>query len=109
MGRVGAYVLFGALTLAMSPPSLTTPDLLVNAACFAAFASILRLERRGSWGNACLLGASLGLGVLAKSFMLPFSVLVLGLLAIRLRARGARPLTIATVAWLMSRRRGSPL
>src|SRR5512138_3016577 len=69
-GRIGAYALFGALTLAMSPPSLTTPDLLVNAACFAAFASILRLERRGSAGDACLFGASLGLGVLAKSFML---------------------------------------
>ena len=100
-GRVAAYVLFGALTLAMSPPSLTTPDLLVNAACFAAFASILRLERRVSVGNACLLGASLGLGVLSKSFMLPFSVLVLCLLALRLRARGSRALAIATVAWLM--------
>lgn len=100
-GRVAAYVLFGALTLAMSPPSLTTPDLLVNAACFAAFASILRLERRASVGNACLLGASLGLGVFAKSFMLPFSVLVLLLLALRLRARGFRALAVATVAWLM--------
>ena len=100
-GRVAAYVLFGALTLAMSPPSLTTPDLLVNAACFATFASVLRLERRGSWGNACLLGASLGVGVLAKSFMLPFSMLVLGLLAFRLRARGSRALAIASGAWLM--------
>src|SRR4051812_49102206 len=100
-GRVAAYVLFGALTLAMSPPSLTTPDLLVNAACFAAFASILRLERRTTPANACLLGASLGLGVLAKSFMLPFSVLVLGLLALRYRLRGARVLAVATVVWLI--------
>jgi hypothetical protein len=100
-GRVAAYVLFGALTLAMSPPSLTTPDLLVNAACFAAFASILRLERRTTPPDACLLGASLGLGVLAKSFMLPFSVLVLGLLALRYRFRGARVLAFATVAWLI--------
>lgn len=100
-GRVGAYVLFAVLTLGMSPPSLTTPDLLVNAACFAAFASILRLERHASAGNAWLLGASLGLGVLAKSFMLPFSVLVLGLMAVRLRVRGARALAIATAAWLM--------
>lgn len=99
-GRVGAYALFGALTLAMSPPSLTTPDLLVNAACFAAFASILRLERRGSAGNACLLGACLGLGVLAKSFMLPFSVLTLGVVAIRLRTRGARTLAFAAGTWL---------
>ena len=100
-GRVAAYVLFGALTLAMSPPSLTTPDLLVNAACFATFASILRLERCDNAANACLLGASLGLGVLAKSFMLPLSVLVLGLLAVRLRARGARTLAIASGAWLV--------
>ena len=100
-GRVAAYVLFGALTLAMSPPSLTTPDLLVNAACFAAYASILRLERHPSVANACLLGVSLGLGVLAKSFMLPFSVLVLALVALRVRFRGARALAIATAAWLM--------
>lgn len=100
-GRVAAYVLFGALTLAMTPPSLTTPDLVVNAACFAAFASILRLERRRNAWSACLLGASLGLGVLAKSFMLPFSVLMLGLLAIRLHVRGARLLGVATGAWLI--------
>ena len=100
-GRVGAYALFGALTLSMSPPSLTTPDLLVNATCFAAFASILRLERRTSTGNACLLGVSLGLGVLAKSFMLPFSLLVLGLLAVRLRAGGMRTLAMAAGAWLL--------
>lgn len=100
-GRIGAYVLFGAVTLAMSPPSLTTPDLLVNASCFAAFASVLRLERRGGAGNACLLGAALGLGVLAKSFMLPFSVLVLGLVAVRLGARGLRTLAFAAGAWLI--------
>ena len=100
-GRIGAYALFGALTLAMSPPSLTTPDLLVNATCFAAFASILRFERQESRGNACMLGASLGLGVLAKSFMLPFSLLMLGLLVVRLRARGVRMLAFAAGAWLM--------
>ena len=99
-GHIGAYALFGALTLAMSPPSLTTPDLLVNAACFAAFASVLRLERRRSPGSACLLGASLGLGVLAKSFMFPFSVLMLGVVAIRLGTRGARTLAYAAGAWL---------
>ena len=99
-GRIGAYALFGALTLAMSPPSLTTPDLLVNAACFAAFASILRLERRVSVANAWLLGASLGFGALAKSFMLPFSILMLGVVAIRPRTRGARTLALATAAWL---------
>src|SRR3954466_905612 len=100
-GRVAAYVLFGAVTLAMSPPSLTTPDLLVNAACFAAFASILRLERCTTPPNALLLGASLGLGVLAKSFMLPFSLLMLGVLALRYRFRGAQVLAVATVAWLI--------
>ena len=99
-GRVGAYALFGALTLAMSPPSLTTPDLLVNTACFAAFASLLRVERRGSGADAAALGVSLGLGVLAKSFMVPFSVLVLGLVVIRLRARSSRAL-VAAGAWLM--------
>src|SRR4051812_25772005 len=101
LGRVAAYVLFGALTLAMSPPSLTTPDLLVNAACFAAFASILRLERCTTPPNALQLGASLGLGVLAKSFMLPFSLLMLGVLALRYRFRGAQVLAVATVAWLI--------
>ena len=100
-GRVAAYVHFGAITLAMSPPSLTTPDLLVNAACFAAFASILRLERQPGPRSACLLGVSLGLGVLAKSFMLPFSVVVLGLLALRMGFRGARSLGVATVVWLI--------
>ncbi|HKN68616.1 MAG TPA: hypothetical protein VJW73_20165, partial [Gemmatimonadaceae bacterium] len=100
-GRVGAYALFGALTLAMSPPSLTTPDLLVNTACFSAFASLLRVERRGSGADAALLGASLGAGVLAKSFMVPFSVLMLGLVAIRLGARGSRTLVIAAGAWLL--------
>lgn len=100
-GRVAAYVLFGALTLAMTPPSLTTPDLLVNAACFAVFASILRLEPDATPRNGFLLGASLGLGVLAKSFMLPYSVLVLGILTVRFRARGARALAIAAGAWLV--------
>ena len=99
--RIGAYALFGALTLAMSPPSLTTPDLLVNATCFAAFASVLRVERRGSAGSACLLGVSLGLGVLAKSFMFPFSLLMLGVVAVRLRTHGARTLVFAAGAWLM--------
>jgi len=100
-GRVAAYALFGAVTLAMSPPSLTTPDLLVNAACFAAFASLLRVERRGSAADAALLGASLGIGVLAKSFMVPFSLVVLVVLALRLGTRGSRKLVIATGAWLL--------
>src|SRR5689334_21149210 len=100
-GRAAAYTLFGALTLAMSPPSLTTPDLLVNAACFAAFASVLRLERNPTAANGSLLGLSLGLGVLAKSFMLPFSLVLLGLVALRLRPRGAQALVFAAGAWLV--------
>jgi hypothetical protein len=99
--RVAAYVLFGAMTLAMSPPSLTTPDLLVNAACFAAFASVLRLERTPTAKDGWLLGGSLGIGVLAKSFMLPLSLLVLVLVAMRVRSRGARALAVAAGVWLI--------
>jgi len=101
-GLAGAYVLFGCFALTMIPMELTTPDLLSGAAVFAAFGALLRL-RDGSGNStrhAIALGAALGIGVLAKSFMVPWALVCFATLALATRSRGFRPTTISAVVWL---------
>jgi hypothetical protein len=63
-----------------------TPDALVAAAVYASVAVLLRLQREPecAWA-APVLGVILGLGFLAKTVLLPLSVLVLGTLVLTVR------------------------
>jgi hypothetical protein len=102
-GRAAAYALFGFFALTMTPLELTTPDLLVGAASLVAFGALLRLRdpafRRGM-RDAVLLGASLGIGALAKSFMVPWGFVCLAAAAVVLwRGGRLRLLGVALVVW----------
>ncbi len=98
-----AWALFAATALGMIGVAAPTPDMLVNAIVYAAFAALLRVDREpAARGRAAplLFGALLGAGVLAKSFLLPFSILVLSFAAVAwLPRRGARALRSAIGAW----------
>ena len=88
-GRAAAYALFGIGMLDMISLKGTVPDLLLAAACFAAFACALRLhgptpDRR----TALLLGASIAFGALTKSIMFPLGAVILLCVAVSLGRRG---------------------
>ncbi len=101
-GLAGAFVLFGCFALTMIPLELTTPDLLSGAAVFVAFGALLRL--RGSeehiWRNAAVLGVALGVGALAKSFMVPWALVCLGTLASAMRQRRWKTVAVSAGVWL---------
>ncbi len=100
--RAIAYGLFICLAFTLTPIELTTPDLLTAAATFAALGALLRLRSSPSDGAAAVvLGVSLGLGALAKSFMIPWAVVCFVLLAVSLRRTGLKPLVSAVVVWLV--------
>jgi hypothetical protein len=102
IGRLIAYVIFGVLSLMMTPLSLPTPDLIVTSATFIAFGAMLRLRDDPSRaGNAVMLGLALAVGALAKSFFVPWSLVVLGLAWIATRRAGWRPTAIAVGVWLI--------
>jgi hypothetical protein len=87
-GRVAAYALFGIGMLDMISLKGTVPDLLLAAACFAAFACALRLhgpspDRR----MALMLGAAIAIGALTKSIMFPLGVVILLCVAFSLGRR----------------------
>jgi len=100
-GQVGAYAIFGFMALTMVPQELTTPDLLSGTCMIAAFGALLRLressghERR----DAIVLGLSLGLGALSKSFMVPWAVVCLATLVLATRSRGLESSFIAGGIW----------
>jgi len=104
-GAVAAYGLFGALSMTMTPLELTTPDWLSNAAVFIAMGAMLRLrDEPDDRRTALLLGAALGVGALAKSFLVPWSIVCFVVLAIALHRAAShraarRPLTLAILAW----------
>jgi len=101
-GRATAYGLFICVAFTMTPIELTTPDLLAAAATFAAFGALLRLRNSPSDGAAAVvLGASLGLGALAKSFMIPWAVVCFVTLAVARRRGGLKPLVSAVPVWLI--------
>jgi hypothetical protein len=100
-GLIAAYTLFGIFALTMTPMELTTPDWLASAATLLAFGALLRLNgtslnpRR----DALVLGVALGLGALAKSFLVPWAVVCFVVLAIATRRRGASITLIAIATW----------
>ena len=102
-GLVGAYTLFGFLALTMVPQELSTPDLLSGATMLVVFGALMRLretsehERR----DAVVLGAALGVGAYAKSFMVPWAMVCLVVVAIATRTRGFRATLISGAVWLV--------
>jgi hypothetical protein len=101
-GTAAAYGVFGVLSLMMTPLSLPTPDLAVSTAVFIAFGALLRLQHEADWRRpAIVLGLALALGSLTKSFIIPWSVLVLLAAGLVTRSRwGWRPGAAATAVWL---------
>ena len=102
-GLVAAYALFGVFALTMTPMELTTPDWLASAATLLAFGALLRLSEGGSAPrrDALVLGVALGLGALAKSFLVPWALVCFVVLAIATRRRGLSITVIAVAAWMV--------
>lgn len=98
-----SYAVFGVFALTMIPLELTTPDLLNAALAFLAFGAMLRLREPSSHAtkHAIVLGASLGVAALSKSFMIPWAVVCFATLAFAMRARGVRAISIAAGVWLV--------
>lgn len=101
-GLAGVYVLFACFALTMIPMELTTPDLLSGVAVFAAFGALLRLRDASGHAtrHAVALGAALGFGALAKSFMVPWALVCFVTLAVATRSRGLRETATSIVVWL---------
>jgi hypothetical protein len=101
-GRILAYAIFGALSLAMTPLSLPTPDLLVTTASFLVFGALLRLQEDPDRPKyAIVLGLALAMGSLAKSFFIPWSGVVFIVTWLATRRAGWRPVMTAVAAWLV--------
>lgn len=103
-GAACLYGLFGTLAVTMTTLELTTPDLLSNAAVFFALGALLRLQQASLAGTtrpAIVLGAALGLGYLAKAFLMPWSIVCFVTLAVALRGRSWKPLIAAVSVWLI--------
>ena len=102
-GRVAAYGLFICVAFTLTPVELTTPDLLAATATFFALGALLRLgpSSTESASAAVILGASLGLGGLAKSFMIPWAIVCFAVVAIASRKFGFARVAGAIVVWLL--------
>ncbi len=110
-GRLAAYALFGIATLDMISLKGTVPDLLLAAACFAAFACLMRLhggapDRR----TAATLGVVISLGALTKSIMFPLGLVMLACAFVSLgrRRRWGEPgiaslgFVVCTLPWVVA-------
>lgn len=99
-GTACAYGLFATVALTMNPLELTTPDLLSNATILVALGAMLRLRDDTSSRRAAVtLGAALGLGLLAKSFLVPWAIVALACMVIAMYKRGLRELFVAAGVW----------
>jgi len=101
-GAAVAYALFGFLALTMTPLELTTPDVLAGAAALLSLGALFRLARaaRGHGrAHAVALGLALGLGALAKSFMVPWAIVCFATLVVVTRRRGAAQTALACGVW----------
>ncbi|HEX3866787.1 MAG TPA: hypothetical protein VHV78_08550, partial [Gemmatimonadaceae bacterium] len=103
-GLAGVYGLFASFAITMLPLELTTPDVLCAAAVFATFGAMLRLHRGGPHAtrSAIALGAALGAGALAKSFLVPWALVCFATLAAAMWKRGSggrRQWGIALAIW----------
>jgi hypothetical protein len=102
-GTVGAYTIFGVLSLMMTPLLLPTPDLLVSAASLFAFGALLRLRYdMESRKSGLVLGAALALGSLAKSFVIPWAGICIVTAFAARRGRPMRPALVAAGLWLVA-------
>ncbi|MEO7085322.1 MAG: hypothetical protein ABI442_05525, partial [Gemmatimonadaceae bacterium] len=102
-GLAAVYALFAVVALTMIPLELTTPDLLCATTVFVAFGAMLRLRNGAQHAgrNAIVLGAALGIGALAKSFMVPWAIVCLASLAVAMRRREMKAVFFAGVTWLL--------
>jgi hypothetical protein len=101
-GKAIAYCLFICVAFTLTPIELTTPDLLAAACVFAALGALLRLGRSPhNAAPAAVLGLSLALGGLAKSFLIPWAIVCFVVLAVALRGTGFKPLVNAALVWLI--------
>jgi hypothetical protein len=102
-GQIAAYAIFGFMALTMVPQELTTPDLLSGTCMIATFGALLRLKQGSEHDtrDAVILGVSLGLGALAKSFLVPWAIVCLVVLFVATRCRGFRSSLIAGGIWLV--------
>jgi hypothetical protein len=99
-GMAGAYAIFGAFTLMMTPLLLPTPDLLVSAASLCVFGALLRLANGLEPRRAGLmLGLGLAAGSLAKSFVIPWAGVCLATAFLATRRASTRPVMIAAAIW----------
>ena len=102
-GLVGAYALFGAFTLMMTPLVLPTPDLLVSAASFLVFGALLRLRYDiAPRTSGIVLGLALAAGSLAKSFIIPWAGICIVTALVSLRGRSMKPAVVAMGIWLVA-------
>ena len=99
--RAAAYALFACVAFTLTPLELTTPDLFAAAAVFTAFGALLRLRDRFDRRAALVLGIALGLGGLAKSFLIPWGLVCIAA-AFATAWRSRLHLTVMLVApWLI--------
>lgn len=110
-GRAVAYLFFGSASLVMISVEGTVPDYLLSAACFAAFACVLRLrDNPADRATQIRLGLVLAGGALTKSIMFPLGVIMLLALAFVIRAREGRRTALqsgavfflATLPWCLA-------
>jgi len=99
-GAIASYTLFGIFALTMTPMELTTPDWLASASAFLAFGALLRLNAPSTTPrrDALVLGAALGLGALAKSFLVPWAAVCFVVVAIATRRLSTTLIVVATWA-----------
>ncbi|HEY1404733.1 MAG TPA: hypothetical protein VGB05_11435, partial [Pyrinomonadaceae bacterium] len=75
---VFAYALFIWTSLSMNRVARTSPDVLVSGFVFIASGLLLRIRmRRAGWLAFALLGLTLGVGYLTKTFMFPLAFVFL--------------------------------
>ena len=104
LGIVAAYTIFGAFALTMTSMELVTPDLLVAAAALVVFGALLRATQPAASETALarlglVVGAALGVGALAKSFLVPWGIVCVVVFAIATRRAGPGPTLRAAVLW----------
>lgn len=102
-GLAAAYGFFGVFALTLTPMELTTPDWLASAAILLAFGALLRLSEPSDHArrDAIVLGVALGLGALAKSFLVPWALVCFVVAAIATRRRGVSITAMAVGVWLV--------
>jgi hypothetical protein len=102
-GEIGAYAIFGFTAFVMLPQELTTPDLVSGACMLGAFGALLRLQQgsKQEMRDAVVLGLCLGLGGLAKSFLVPWAIVCFVVLFLATRGRGLRSLAVSGALWFV--------